>query len=73
VIRGLLFESKEWRLELQFEINGQTFFLTFVEDERRWYVFVPGAKSVERIPVYVDAVKFEGSGGLGKNSFNALS
>jgi len=73
VIRGLLFESKEWRLELQFEINGQTFFLTFVEDERRWYVFVPGAKSVERIPVYVDAVKFEGPGGLGKNSFNALS
>jgi hypothetical protein len=47
--------------------------LTFVEDERRWYVFVPSEKSVERIPVYVDAVKFEGPAGLGKNSFNALS
>ena len=57
---------------MQFEINGQTYFLTFVEDERRWYVFVPSAKSVERILVYVDAVEYEGPGAVGTNSYNAL-
>jgi hypothetical protein len=40
---------------LQFEVNGQTYFLAFVEDERRWYVFAPGAGGLRRIPVYVDA------------------
>jgi hypothetical protein len=40
---------------LQFEVNGQTYFLAFVEDERRWYVFAPTAAGVHRIPVYVDA------------------
>jgi len=40
---------------LQFEVNGQTYFLAFVEDERRWYVFAPRSQGVLRIPVYVDA------------------
>jgi hypothetical protein len=40
---------------LQFEVNGQTYFLAFVEDERRWYVFAPTITGVNRIPVYVDA------------------
>ena len=60
------------RIQLQFEINGQTYFLTFVEDERRWYVFVPNAKSVTRIPVYVDGVQYENLGILGTSSYNAL-
>ena len=57
---------------MQFEIKGKTYFLTFVEDERRWYVFAPTSKSVERIPVYVDAVTYEGPGSFGKSSYNAL-
>ncbi len=27
--------------KLQFEVNGQDYFLNFVEDERRWFVLVP--------------------------------
>jgi hypothetical protein len=42
---------------LQFQVNGQEYFLAFVEDERRWYLFAPGAEGVQRIPVYVDAAK----------------
>jgi hypothetical protein len=51
--------------ELQFQIKGQDYFLAFVEDERRWYVFAPTAQGVHRIPVYVDAVEYEKSGMLG--------
>jgi hypothetical protein len=42
-------------IELQFEVKGQTYFLAFVEDERRWYLFAPSSQGVLRIPVYVDA------------------
>ena len=44
---------------MQFEINGQVYFLNFVADEGRWYLFAPTATGVRRIPVYVDAVKYE--------------
>jgi len=44
---------------VQFEVNGKQYFLAFVEDERQWYVFSPAARGVERMPVYVDAVKYE--------------
>ncbi len=40
---------------MEFEVNGQNYFLGFVEDERRWYVFAPTASGLNRIPVYVDA------------------
>jgi hypothetical protein len=40
---------------LEFEVNGQKYFLAFVEDERRWYIFAPTASGLNRIPVYVDA------------------
>ncbi|HYL16604.1 MAG TPA: hypothetical protein VEV41_26450 [Terriglobales bacterium] len=40
---------------MQFEVNGQVYFLAFVDDERRWYVFAPRPQGVLRIPVYVDA------------------
>jgi hypothetical protein len=42
---------------LQFEVRGQSYFLSFVEDERRWYVFSPTPNGLHRIPVYVDAPK----------------
>ncbi len=45
--------------ELQFQIKGQDYFLAFVEKEKRWYVFSPTPQGVHRIPVYVDAVKYE--------------
>ena len=50
---------------MQFQIKGQDYFLAFVEEEKRWYVFSPTAQGVHRIPVYVDAVKYEKQGILG--------
>ena len=40
---------------MQFQVNGKDYFLAFVEDEGRWYVFAPTAQSIQRIPVYMDA------------------
>jgi len=51
--------ENQGRTKLQFEVNGQTYFLTFVEDERCWCVFAPTASGVRRIPVYVDAPAYE--------------
>jgi hypothetical protein len=51
--------------KLQFQIKGQEYFLAFVEQEKRWYVFAPTAQGVHRIPVYVDAAKYEKPGVLG--------
>ena len=56
-IRGRLFEFvvDPGRIKLQFEINGKQYFLAFVEEERRWYVFSPSQQGIQRWPVYVDA------------------
>jgi hypothetical protein len=56
--------SNQGRLKLQFEVNGQTYFLNFAEDEGRWYVFAQTLTGVNRIPVYVDAPKYERIGVL---------
>jgi hypothetical protein len=47
---------------LQFQIKGQDYFLTFVEDEKRWFVFSPRPQGTLRLPVYVDAVKYAHAG-----------
>jgi len=39
---------------LRFEIKGKEYFLAFVEDERRWFVFSATPQGLHRIPVYVD-------------------
>jgi hypothetical protein len=49
------------RFELQFEVNGQEYFLAFVEDEKRWFLFSPRSQEMLRLPVYIDAANFEGS------------
>jgi hypothetical protein len=53
---------------LQFQIKGQDFFLAFVEQEKRWYVFSPTPQGINRIPVYVDAVQYERAGILDINT-----
>jgi hypothetical protein len=60
VSRGLIFRNGV--NTLQFKIKDQDYFLAFVEQERRWYVFAPTAQGVHRIPVYVDPVKYERPG-----------
>ena len=49
---------------MQFQIKRQDYFLAFVEQEKRWYVFAPTPEGVHRIPVYVDAVTYERMGAL---------
>jgi hypothetical protein len=45
--------------KLQFEVNDQMYFLNFVEDEGRWYVFRPSGSGVIRIPVEMEATHSE--------------
>jgi hypothetical protein len=56
--------------KLQFEVNGQDYFLNFAEDEAYWYVLAPTLTGVQRIPVYVDSPAYERFGILGKNRQN---
>jgi len=44
---------------LQFEVNGQVYFLSFIESEGSWYLLAPTSTGVRRIPIYVDAPAFE--------------
>lgn len=61
------------REKLQFKIKGQDYFLAFVEQERRWYVFAPTTQGVHRIPVYVDAAEYEKPGILEENAGSVRS
>jgi hypothetical protein len=56
-IRG----SVAWILEgrVDFQVNGETYFVSLAEDERRWLVFVESATGTRRVPVYVDEAEFE--------------
>ena len=40
-------------------MNQQEYFLNYVEDEGRWYVFRPTGSGVIRIPVEIEAVHSE--------------
>jgi len=44
---------------LQFKVKEQEYFLAFVEQEKRWYVFAPTAQGIHRIPVYEETPKFD--------------
>jgi hypothetical protein len=46
-------------IELDFQVNGETYFLSLAEDERRWLVFVESATGTRPIPVYVDVPESE--------------
>jgi hypothetical protein len=47
------------RVQVDFQVNGETYFLSLAEDERRWLVFVEGATGTRRVPVYVDGAELE--------------
>jgi len=40
--------------EMQFEIDGKQYFLTFVEQQGRWLLFTPARDGFESIPVVDD-------------------
>jgi len=56
--------------KLQFEVNGEDYFLNFVEDERRWFVFAPTPTGLQRIPVYIDGANYERVGVAEKDRQN---
>jgi hypothetical protein len=39
---------------LDFQVNGETYFLSLAEDERQWLVFVSTPTGARSVPVYVD-------------------
>ena len=47
-------EIKIGGIEVDFQVNGETYFLSLAEDERRWLVFVESATGSRDVPVYVD-------------------
>jgi hypothetical protein len=40
---------------MQFQINGQEYFLGYADEDHGWYVIQPTPRGLHRIPVYVDA------------------
>jgi len=47
---------------VQFQVNEQEYFLTFSEDEERFYLIQPTETGLQRIPVYVDGAVWERAG-----------
>jgi len=44
---------------VDFQVNGETYFLSLAEDEARWLVFVEGVAGPRRVPVYVDEAELD--------------
>jgi len=44
---------------VDFQVNGETYFLSLAEDERRWLFFVSTPTGARPIPVYEDGNEFE--------------
>ncbi len=44
---------------MNFQVNGETYFLSLAEDERRWLVFVESATGARDLPVYVDEAELD--------------
>jgi hypothetical protein len=45
------------RIEMDFQVNEQTYFLSLAEDDMRWEVFVSTPAGAVPIPVYEDAAE----------------
>jgi hypothetical protein len=59
-------KNPKGRFEMQFEVNGHDYFLNYVEDESRWYVFEPTLTGLQKIAVYVDGPRYDRIGVLEK-------
>jgi hypothetical protein len=44
---------------VDFQVNGETYFLSLAEDEARWLVFVSTPTGTRPVPVYEDAQEVE--------------
>ena len=44
---------------MDFQVNGETYFLSLAEDERRWLVFLETDTGTRPLPVYEDVPEFK--------------
>ena len=44
---------------MDFQVNGETYFLSRAENERQWLVFVATTEGSRPVPVYVDGAESE--------------
>ncbi len=44
---------------MDFQVNGETYYLSLAEDERQWLVLVSTAMGTRQVPVYVDGAEAE--------------
>ena len=56
---------------MRFEIKGKEYFLAFVEDEKKWFVFSPSNEGLQRLPVYIDVKSYDRGNGFEKTAGNA--
>ncbi len=42
---------------MQFEVQGQQYFLKYLHEEQRWALFRPGPRGIEQIPVEEDSAQ----------------
>lgn len=42
-------------IELDFQVNNETYYIDLAEEEGKWLVFAQTPAGVRRIPVYIDA------------------
>ena len=47
----------DWRHQLDFQVNGETYFVALGEREKEWLVFVDTPAGARRVPVYEDATE----------------
>ena len=47
------------RIKVDFQVNGETYFVSLADDEQRWLVFVEGEAGPRRVPVYEDQAEFD--------------
>jgi hypothetical protein len=48
-----------WGGRMDFQVNGETYFLSLAENERQWVVLVATAEGARPVPVYVDGAEAE--------------
>jgi len=54
-------DVKQGGIELDFQVNGETYFVSLAENEAQWLVYVSSADGPRQIPVYIDAPEFQDS------------
>ena len=59
--RLLFWRQAQRGIRLRFEVKGREYWLALAE-ENQFYVFHETGKGIDRIPVYVDAARYEDKG-----------